>query len=324
MTKSIHLTHKNKLLFNPIPPYNFDANMHKPSHFPSSDNTWEEGKYWISMLWAGKNLGLKLINQGNVESPKVEAEVYSDSKLTRPDLDSLRSEISWRFNFDEDYSEFYQRYGKDKILGKAIGKWKGMKPVAANSLYETLIIYFVLQNAPVRRSVQMLESLFDRFGSRIIFDGKTLSAFWNPEDMVESSEEELKKLKVGYRAKFFKRLSDDFANGRISEDSLRKVDQESLRSQLLNIYGVGPATLEYLLFEDFYFLDALNTIPPWEQKILSRLVFEKERVDAKEIIDFFRKKYSGFEKLAVHYIWEDLFWKRKDEHIDWLEKEIRL
>jgi hypothetical protein len=26
----------------------------------------------------------------------------------------------------------------------------------------------------------------------------------------------------------------------------------------------------------------------------------------------------------VHYIWEDLWWKRKNEHIEWLEKEIRL
>jgi len=28
--------------------------------------------------------------------------------------------------------------------------------------------------------------------------------------------------------------------------------------------------------------------------------------------------------LAVHYIWEDIFWRRKNEKIDWLEKEIRL
>jgi hypothetical protein len=28
--------------------------------------------------------------------------------------------------------------------------------------------------------------------------------------------------------------------------------------------------------------------------------------------------------LAVHYIWEDLFWKRKYEEVDWLEKLIRL
>ena len=52
-----------------------------------------------------------------------------------------------------------------------------MKPVAANSLYETLIIYIVLQNATVRRSVQMLENLFESFGKKLVYDGKTLSAF---------------------------------------------------------------------------------------------------------------------------------------------------
>ena len=81
---------------------------------------------------------------------------------------------------------------------------------------------------------------------------------------------------------------------------------------------------KYLLFEDFYFLNALKIIPPWEQKILSKLVFEKDKVETDKILAFFRKRYPSFEKIAVHYLWEDLFWKRKQEHIEWLEKEIRL
>ena len=28
--------------------------------------------------------------------------------------------------------------------------------------------------------------------------------------------------------------------------------------------------------------------------------------------------------LAVHYIWEDLFWQRRNTSIPWLEKLIRL
>jgi hypothetical protein len=28
--------------------------------------------------------------------------------------------------------------------------------------------------------------------------------------------------------------------------------------------------------------------------------------------------------LAVHYIWEDIWWKRRNEHISWLEKLVRL
>jgi len=57
---------------------------------------------------------------------------------------------------------------------------------------------------------------------------------------------------------------------------------------------------------------------------MSRLIFNQKLVSAKEILEFFEKKYTGWEKLAFHYIWEDIFWKRKYQHIEWLEKEIRL
>jgi len=57
---------------------------------------------------------------------------------------------------------------------------------------------------------------------------------------------------------------------------------------------------------------------------MSRLIFNQKLVSAKEILEFFEKRYAGWEKLAFHYIWEDIFWKRKYQHIEWLEKEIRL
>lgn len=93
---------------------------------------------------------------------------------------------------------------------------------------------------------------------------------------------------------------------------------------MLKLYGIVPASVEYLLFEDFYFLDSLETIPPWEQKIISRLIFDEKLVPAKEILEFFKKRYAGWEKLAFHYIWEDVFGKRKHQRIEWLEREIRL
>jgi len=199
-----------------------------------------------------------------------------------------------------------------------------MKPIAANSLYETLIIYLVLQNATVRRSVQMLENLFDRFGGKEKFDGRILSTFWEPKDMARSTEQEIRDLKVGYRSKFFTKITEQFVNKEINELALRKMSKEEVKKEMLKFYGIGSASVEYLLFEDFYFLDSLETIPPWEQKIMSRLIFNQKLVSAKEILEFFEKRYAGWEKLAFHYIWEDIFWKRKYQHIEWLEKEIRL
>jgi 3-methyladenine DNA glycosylase/8-oxoguanine DNA glycosylase len=307
----------------PKAPYNFDANFHKPSHFPSSDNFWEKNKYWTTMVWKGEKLGLKFENLGTVSKPKIKVNIYSQKELSRKFIEELVPEIRWRFNFDQDISEFCRRFKNDKILGPVIKKWKGMKPIAANSLYESLIVYLVLQNATVRRSVQMLENLFNKFSKKVKFDGKILSTFWEPKEMLKVSEKELRELKVGYRAKFFLKISEQFAKKEINEFPLRKSSKEEIKKEMLKLYGIGPASVEYLLFEDFYFLDALETIPPWEQKIMSRLIFNKKLVPAEKILKFF-ERYRPYQKLAFHYLWEDLFWIRKHEHIEWLEKEIRL
>ena len=324
MPKITILNKTKSFILKPKAPYNFDANFHKPSHFPSSDNIWEKGKYWITMFWKSKRLGLKFENLGTIQKPKIKVSIYSQKPLSKDFVNELIPEIKWRFNFDQDVSEFCKEFKNDKFLGPAIKKWKGMKPIAANSLYETLIIYIVLQNATVRRSVQMLENLFDKFGRKVKYNGKTLSTFWEPKEMLKVTEKELRDLKVGYRAKFFLKISKQFAKGEIDEFSLRKMPKEEIKKEMLKLYGIGPASIEYLLFEDFYFLDTLETIPPWEQKIMSRLIFNKKLVPVKKILDFFKRRYKGYEKLAFHYLWEDLFWQRKHKHIEWLEKEIRL
>jgi len=324
MGKIINLNETFSITLKPVFPYNFDTTIHKPSHFPSSDNKWSKGEYWITMVWEGKYLGLKLENKGTVANPRIKLIVYSKGLLSKEYRQSLIPEIERRFNLKSDISEFDKRFKKDKILKPLLKKWRGMKPVAANSLYETLVIYIVLQNATVRRTHQMLENLFNKFGKKVKFDNTVLSTFWEPKVIVKIPEQTLRYLKLGYRAKFLKKISSQFFKGEINEFKMRKMEKEDLKKEVLKLYGIGPASVEYLLFEDFYHYDALETIPPWEQKIMSRLLFNKRLVSAKKILNFFKKRYSGWEKLSFHYIWEDIFWKRKTQHIDWLEKEIRL
>ncbi len=319
----VKLNHKEVISLTPRPPYNFDANFHKPSYFPSSDYAWEEGICWLTMLWQGRELGLKFENRGTIDNPEIKTGIYSREALSEDYIKGLIPELGWRFNLDSDISGFYDDYKNDAVLGPVLDRWKGMKPRASNSLYESLVIYIVLQNATVRRSVQMLENLFERFGSRLEYNSKVLSAFWEPAVMAEASEQELRDLKLGYRAKFLKRITEQFTNNEIDGFTLRKMGRGEVKNEMLKLYGIGPASVEYLLFEDFYFYGTLETIPPWEQKIMSRLIFNEELVSTEKLLGFFHR-FTGWEKLAFHYLWEDIFWRRKYEHIEWLEKEIRL
>lgn len=322
--KTVQLKNRRIIYIHPKRPYNFDANTHKPSHFPSSDNIWEKGHYWISMLWQNKVLGLELINKGTAIKPKIQVNIYSKQPLSENFIKTLIPEIKHRFNTETDIAGFIKKFEKDKILSTFIKKWRGMKPVAANSLYETLVIYIVLQNATVRRTHQMLENLFSKFGRKIQFSGKELSTFWKPEAVAKVPGQVLRDLKLGYRAKFLKRISEQFAKKEIDEYELRKLPMEDAKKEGLKLYGIGKASIEYLLFEDFYHYDALETIPPWEQKILSMLLYEKPFISTKRILRDAKKRWGEWRKLAIHYVWEDIFWQRKIKKIHWLEKEIRL
>jgi len=134
-------------------------------------------------------------------------------------------------------------------------------------------------------------------------------------------------LKVGYRAKSIKRVTGAFARRHIDEFELRQRSREEQRQALLDLYGIGPASVGYILFDVFHHLDELNHISPWEQKIYTQLFFDKDPDDPvpiDELHAYFEAYYGGYRMLAVHYFWEDLFWKRKNAPVAWLEKLIRL
>lgn len=326
MKKPIKLKLQRTLKIKPTKPFAFDPTFHKPDHFTSGDNYWEQGRRWQTWNWKGKSLGIKFLNRGSINSPLVEIKIYAKDKISDDFVCSLIEEIKYRYNFDLELDDFYKTFKKDGFLSPILKKWRGMRPGHQNSLYEYLIIGVVLQNASVRRSVQMFKALLENYGTLLKFDGKKLWCFWSPCKLQKVSEEELRTLKVGYRAKSIKKIEDYFAQDLIDERKLRRRDRKTQMKELLKLYGVGPATVWYLLFDIFHHWDFFNHISPWEQKIYSKLFFDrdpKNPVPVKKLLKHF-ERYGKYKQLAVHYIWEDLFWKRKNEHIPWLEKEIRI
>lgn len=323
--KGKKLSRKITIRIQPTVPFAFDYTFHKPDHFTSGDNLWQPGIRWQTWAWKGKCLGLKFENKGTVAKPLITLSIFSEKALNKSYIDSLIAEVKYRYNLNFDLRDFYRKFSKDKVLGPAIKKLRGMRSGHPSSLYEYLIIGIVLQNASVRRSIQMFQTLLEHYGTFLHFNGKKLWCFWEPGKLKNVSEHELRALKVGYRAKSIKKIDDQFTNG-LDEGKLRSHDREIQMQELLKLYGVGPATVWYLLFDVFHHWDFFNHVSPWEQKIYSKLFFNRnpeKPVPVKKLLRYF-ERYGEYKQLAVHYIWEDLWWRRKrGEHIPWLEKEIR-
>jgi 3-methyladenine DNA glycosylase/8-oxoguanine DNA glycosylase len=321
--RTVEARHVTRLRLRPTAPFHFDGTVHKPSHFPTPDVDHAPGVYWQTLRWGARLFGIRLTNIGTHAKPALELAIFSDKPLGTSLRDEAARELRWRFDLDANLGEFCSRFRSDDVLGPVIRRWKGMRVSSAYSVYEFLVITIVLQNVTVRRSTQMLRALLERYGTQVRFDGKVLYGFWRPGALHAATEEELRALKVGYRAKSLKRVAEAFATGEFDPVAIRAMDRDRARRELLKLYGVGPASVWYILFEVFHHFDAFDVISPWEQKIYSRLLFDRELVPAKKVLAEVKRRWGEWRMLASHYIFEDLFWRRKTESVPWLEALVR-
>ncbi|MBD3329545.1 hypothetical protein GF357_03560 [Candidatus Dojkabacteria bacterium] len=320
------LNQKATVQISPTQPFNFDATFFKPDHFTTDDHIYKKGIRWQTVNWDGKKVGVKFTNTGTSESPQITMDVYSDSKLDSSYLNSLKDEIVYRYNLRLDLTAFYKKYRSNKVLRNAIKNLEGMRPGHPSSLYEYLIIGTVLQNALIKRSIQMFRNLLKKYGERLEFDGQELLCMWDIGRLESVDEQELRDLKVGYRAKTIKFVDSQFNCGYVNELEMRDWEVEYQKETLLSLHGVGSATVWYLLFDVFHRFDVFEHISPWEQKIYSQIFFGRGLDDLASVDELlgFIDQFGEFKHLAVHYLWEDLWWRRQGgEHIDWFEKEIR-
>jgi hypothetical protein len=165
MNESMRLTNKVDIDVIPSSPFSFDGTFHKPSHFPTQDVLFEPNFYWQSIRFRNQLYGLKFKNNGDIESPVFQLSIYYSDMY--PPVEDLIREVTNRYDLDCELNYFFQDCGDDPIFLPTMKRWRGMRVSTPYSFYEFLVVTTMLQNTVVRRSVQMLQNLFDTYGQRI-------------------------------------------------------------------------------------------------------------------------------------------------------------
>ena len=325
MPRTVILGNEVSRTLTPTSPFDFDSTVFRPDHFPSRDNRWERGVLWQTLRWRHQSLGLRLKNIGSNNRPKIRATIFGKQRPSASVIREILREIWWRFDLGSTgVPTFVKRFENDRILGSTIRRHRGMRLKSGCSLYEYLVITIMLQNTVVRRSVSMLQALFEHYGQEVSFDHQNLWTFWDPEKINETPEDQLRSLKLGYRAKTLRRQAEQFLAGDINENELRNLaDQTVLAQSLDEIYGVGSQSAWYMTSEFFHFYDALDHVPAWEGKIVGRILFRRN-VGTSRVQEHLTQRYKEYRLLAFAYLLIDLFWQHRETPIPWLAKVIRL
>ena len=291
-----------------LPPYDFVLSVHKPAgwSFSTPFEVFKNGVLWTVMrMPAGKLFGLKLRSVGTVEKPEISCKVFSHEKLGTSERREVLKTVAWMLNLGEDIREFYALAERDTLVKVLVKDLYGMRNTKQPDIFQRLILAVTLQMAPITRSNQMMNSLINKCGDRVSFDGKDILYWPSAERIANVEVEELRqKCKLGYRAKPLRGMAEAIRQGFPLPQELEKMTEKEAKTKLMGLKGIGEYSADIVSPHPGFALDV------WSAKIFSALMLGKEPKSPRTVIPKLKKmaedRWGRWRGYVFIYVLHDL------------------
>lgn len=176
------------------------------------------------------------------------------------------------FPYWEEYFDLKTDYGayiasideKDGYLRSAAEFGSGIR-ILKQDIWEMIITFVISQQKTIPNIRVLVEALCQNYGSRM----EGYYAFPTPEQLNGAALEELQALKLGYRAKYIKRICEDACSGALDLDLLRQMNYPAAMAYLKGFYGIGEKVANCVCLFGLHHVEAFP-IDTWLRKILMR------------------------------------------------------
>ena len=158
---------------------------------------------------------------------------------------------------DDDLEAIYASITVDGRIGTAIAEYRGMR-VLRQEPWECLVSFICSANSNISRISANLEAMSIQFGRLIGLPGRQGNTFPTPTALAEAGEEGLRKLGLGFRAKYVASVARTVADGGFDLVALREVPYEEALDALTTLPGVGDKVANCALL---FSLDKLEAFP---------------------------------------------------------------
>jgi N-glycosylase/DNA lyase len=205
--------------------------------------------------------------------------IEQGDKIVIKAVGDKNSDWLWNyFDLGTDYSEIKRELMRFNFLHKPIEAGHGIR-ILRQHFAETVISFIISANNNIKRFTKTIEQIeFNK--------------------LEQYSEEDLKKMGCGYRAPYLVKTIRQLKDMDVSK--LGKLDNESLRNELLALPGVGPkvASCIMLFCDNFHRLN-IAPVDTWIKKAIEQL-----GNDASDAI--INNKYAGVAQQYIFYYMQHL------------------
>jgi N-glycosylase/DNA lyase len=220
------------------------------------------------------------------------SELEVETELSRKDVEKA-------LGLHHDLDEVFGRFPEDKRLDKARKELWGLR-IVQDEFFPCLISYLCSPQMRIPRIKKMHNEIAREYGSVEEVNGQELLRFPTQKELSRASEDELRELGIGYRAKYIaetlKILDTEFEHEEMEEMSYNEA-----REYLKKLYGVGDKVADCVLLfsKGFYEAYPLDT---WALKVAQKHYPEHHSDDYDEASENLRKHFGEYSGYAQEYI----------------------
>ena len=226
--------------------------------------------------------------------------------------DNLEELVVDYFDLNRDYEQIKDKLSKiDENMQKSISYGKGIR-ILNQDLWETIISFIISANNNIPRIKGIIDRMSERYGKKIIFEGKEYYTFPTVDELSKASVEDLRALGLGFRDVRVYETTKMIKNKEVDLEQLKnEKDFNKVRNTLLTLPGVGPKVADcILLFSTLKRWEAFP-IDVWVRRVMNELYIknpDETKVKKEEIEKIAYEKFGNLAGIAQQYLF---YWKRE-------------
>ena len=158
---------------------------------------------------------------------------------------------------DDDLDAIYRSISVDERVKSSVHRYRGMRLLRQDP-WECLVSFICSPASNIRRISRNIEDVSRRYGRPVAIGDHVRSTFPPPAELAEASEEEFRRLGLGFRARHIVPVATIIASGDLDLFALREASYDEALEALIALPGVGDKVANCVLL---FSLDKLQAFP---------------------------------------------------------------
>ena len=202
---------------------------------------------------------------------------------------------------DDDIHAIYADIGRDPRVAEMVARYSGLRVLRLEP-WECLVSFICSANSNIPRIHQNMEKLADSFGDPITMDGQVRHAFPTPSQLAEASEQELRRLGLGFRAPYVAQATRMVQEGRLDFDDLVQAPYPEAKARLMECPGIGPKIADCIAVFSLEKLEAFP-IDVWVRRALAEWYFPGQKTPPDRVLlEWARGHFGRYGGYAQQYL----------------------